>query len=41
MLVLQGFAERKVLLLLEVLQRCRQSQNEATRQVKAASGWQL
>ena len=34
MLMLQGFAERKVLLLLEVLQRCRDSRNEAHRQVK-------
>ena len=36
-LMLQGFAERKVLLLLEVLQRCRESHNEATRQVKSGS----
>ena len=35
--MLQGFAERKVLLLLEVLERCRESHNEATRQVKSGS----
>ncbi|CAK0749347.1 hypothetical protein CVIRNUC_001903 [Coccomyxa viridis] len=33
----EGFAERKVLLLLEVLQRCRESHNEATRQIRQRS----